>query len=68
MSSTELSGLIWRKSSYSASGNCVEVATLPNNNLAIRDSKDKVGSILRFSPNEWRAFVAGVKDGEFDNF
>jgi predicted secreted Zn-dependent protease len=59
--------LAWRKSTYTmGNGNCVEVAALPDYNLAIRDSKDKTGPILRCSPTVWRAFIAGIKDGEFD--
>jgi hypothetical protein len=34
--------------------------------IAIRDSKDVNGPVLTFSPQEWAAFVAGVRDGEFD--
>jgi predicted secreted Zn-dependent protease len=60
--------LSWQKSTHSTgNGNCVEVAALPDDNLAVRDSKDKTGPMLQFSASEWRAFVAGVKDGEFDN-
>jgi len=58
--------LSWRKSSYSESGSCVEVAWLPNRDLAVRDSKDREGPALVFTPAEWRAFLAGVRDGEFD--
>ena len=56
----------WRKSSYSgANGSgCVEVAQVPAV-VAVRDSKDPDGPRLAFSPQEWRAFVAGVKAGEF---
>ncbi|MEV6149784.1 DUF397 domain-containing protein [Nonomuraea sp. NPDC052129] len=32
----------------------------------MRDSKDPDGPVLSFTPDEWRAFTAGVKDGEFD--
>ena len=58
----------WRKSSYSGQegGNCVEVATVPDAGMAVRDSKDPHGSVLRFTKSEWRAFIAGVKSGEFD--
>jgi predicted secreted Zn-dependent protease len=57
--------LTWRKSNYTgANGNCVEVAQLPAV-VAVRDSKDPGGPKLTFSPEEWRAFVAGVKAGEF---
>ncbi|MFI6797923.1 DUF397 domain-containing protein [Streptosporangium canum] len=32
----------------------------------MRDSKHPDGSGLRYVPKEWRAFVGGVKNGEFD--
>ena len=55
--------LAWRKSSYSgASGdNCVEVAALPEDGFAVRDSKDANGPVLGFTSGEWRAFVRDVK-------
>jgi hypothetical protein len=57
--------LRWRKSSHSGSGNnCVEVAA-GNRHIAVRDSKDPHGRKLVISLPEWRAFVAGVKAGEF---
>ncbi len=34
--------------------------------IAVRDSKDPGGPVLDFTPAEWRAFIAGVRDGEFD--
>jgi uncharacterized protein DUF397 len=48
----------WRKSSYSGSegDNCVEVATCPDT-VHVRDSKDREGPQLAFSPAEWTAFV-----------
>lgn len=50
--------LSWRKSSYSGSqdGDCVEVATCPGN-VHVRDSKDKEGPQLAFSPAEWSHFL-----------
>jgi hypothetical protein len=63
------SELSWVKSSYSfANGNCVEVASLPNGGIGIRDSKDREGTILRFTPDEWQAFLRGARNGEFDTF
>ena len=55
----------WRKSSHSGANGCVEVAR-GGDRIAVRDSKDPSGPILLFTPQEWRAFVAGVRDGEFD--
>ena len=59
----------WTKSSLSfANGNCVEVANLPGGHVGVRDSKDGAGLVLRFTPGEWRAFLGGVRNGEFDKF
>lgn len=56
----------WRKASYStANGNCVEVE-IGLDHVGVRDSKDRSGAFLVFTPQEWDAFVAGVKAGEFD--
>jgi hypothetical protein len=57
----------WRKSSYSSGngGNCVEVADL-SGAVAVRDSKNPAGGILRFSPGEWRGFLTAVKRNELD--
>jgi hypothetical protein len=56
----------WRKSTYSnGTSNCVEVAmTTPA--VAVRDTKDRSGPVLLFSPADWRKFTAAVRDGEFD--
>jgi hypothetical protein len=58
----------WRKSSYSGSngGACVEVARNLPGAVAVRDSKDPDGPRLAFAPEEWTAFTAGVKAGDFD--
>jgi hypothetical protein len=59
----------WIKSSLSfANGNCVEVASLSNGEIGVRDSKNSEGPVLRFTPDEWRAFLGGVRNGEFDSF
>jgi Domain of unknown function (DUF397) len=63
----QLSGLIWRKSSYSnSSSNCVEVA-LAGSDVAVRDSKDPDGPMLVYPQTGMAAFIAGVKAGEFDD-
>ena len=58
----------WRKSSYSGSngGNCVEVADNLPGVVAVRDSKDPDGPVLAFTPDDWQAFTAAIKAGEFD--
>ena len=65
--SVNLDGANWRKSTRSGpySDNCVEVAFI-GGAVALRDSKDKAGAVLLFTPEEWLAFVGGTKDGEFD--
>ena len=56
----------WFKSSRSsAAGHCVEVA-MTAGEVAVRDSKDTAGAILRFDAAQWTAFIAGVQAGEFD--
>lgn len=69
----DFSGVVWRKSNLSTqNGSCVEVATVhaskerPDRVVAVRDSKNGGGPVLVFTPDEWRAFTAGVRDGEFD--
>ncbi|MFC7645373.1 DUF397 domain-containing protein [Streptosporangium lutulentum] len=60
--------LTWRTSSRSGptGDNCVEVAHLADGGWAVRDSKNRQGSILEFTESGWGAFVEGVKRGEFD--
>lgn len=59
----------WIKSSLSFSNsNCVEVASMPGGEIGVRDSKDSEGPVLRFTPDEWHAFLGGARNGEFDNF
>jgi hypothetical protein len=59
---------LWRKSRYSyANGACVEVARSGKRRVLVRDSKKPGDGHLAFTKAEWRAFVAGVKDGDFDD-
>jgi hypothetical protein len=59
----------WVKSSLSFSnGNCVEVADLSDGGIGVRNSRDPEGSVLRFTSDEWEAFLGGVRIGEFDSF
>jgi Domain of unknown function (DUF397) len=67
MNGEDLSDARWRKSSFSgpATSNCVEVADLDRGQVAVRDSKDRSGPALVFTPAEWDAFLKGVRAGEF---
>ena len=61
-------GAQWRKSSFSnASGNCVEVAQLADGGVAVRNSRDTAGPALVYTSGEIAAFLAGVRNGEFDD-
>jgi hypothetical protein len=51
--------LRWRKSSASATDNCVEIAT-GGEAVHVRDSKDPDGPVLTFTIAGWRRFVADV--------
>ena len=58
---------VWAKSSLSFSnGNCVEVAELPGGSVGVRNSRDPEGPVLRFTQDEWNAFLMGARLGEFD--
>ena len=57
---TALSRAAWRTSSYSnIGGNCVEVAV--GAMVGVRDTKDRAGTVLTFSPAAWRRFAAWAK-------
>jgi hypothetical protein len=48
-----------------ASAGCVEVDT-SQRMIKVRDSKPGISCVLEFTVPEWEAFIAGVKEGEFD--
>jgi hypothetical protein len=63
------SGSVWVKSSLSfANGNCVEVASLADGSIGVRNSRHSDGPVLAFTSDEWQAFLGGVRNGEFDRF
>jgi Domain of unknown function (DUF397) len=51
----------WRKSSYSGDngGECVEVATAGT--VLVRDTADRNGPVLTFTPDAWRAFTTAIR-------
>jgi len=56
----------WIKSSLSfANSNCLEVAR-DGEVILVRHSKHPHPALV-YTPDEWAAFLAGVKNGEFDD-
>jgi hypothetical protein len=68
----DLTGAVWRKSSYDGEGGSIEIAFVSGSAdgsddvIAMRDGGNPDGPALIFTPDEWRAFTAGVNNGEFD--
>lgn len=56
----------FRVSSFCSFGSCVEVGRTDEGAVLVRDTKDRAQQALAFTDEEWTAFVAGVKAGEFD--
>lgn len=68
ISAADLAGVTWRKSRHSGQlGNCVETAALDGGGVAVRNSRHPSGPALIFTRDEVAAFLAGAKDGEFDD-
>ncbi|GGV30646.1 DUF397 domain-containing protein [Actinomadura sp. WMMB 499] len=59
----DLTGAAWRKSSHSGSGDqCVEVAPLPRDLRAVRDSKDPGGPALVLTPAAFEALLTTARE------
>lgn len=57
----------WFVSSHSPANNtCVEVRTHVDGSVDVRNSNYPTAGLTSYTKEEWAAFVAGVKDGEFD--
>jgi hypothetical protein len=56
------------KSSWSKNNpkTCVEVA-IKSEGVAVRNSTDPKKTTIFFTKDEWKAFVTGVKEGEFES-
>ena len=65
---TRLSEARWLKSNRSNSqGNCVELAELPGDRVAMRNSRFPEGPALIYTRHEIEALIQGAKDGDFDH-
>ncbi|MBW1603124.1 DUF397 domain-containing protein [Streptomyces sp. JJ66] len=66
--SIDPASLSWQKSSLTANnGQCFELAALPGEGVAVRDSKNPQGPHLCFTAEEWVAFKGGMEKGDFDS-
>lgn len=62
----DISGVEWRSApGTEAHEERVEIAYLPEGAVAMRSSLEPE-TVLRYTEAEWRAFVLGARDGEFD--
>jgi hypothetical protein len=65
LTESEPADLVWRKSTASGGGNCVEVA-FTEDAVHVRTSRQPSGPSLSFTISEWSAFLTGARNGEFD--
>ena len=64
----DMSETTWSKSTFCSSADCVEVGR-SGDTVVVRNSRGAdLGAVLEFSRDEWRAFIAGVKEAEFDKY
>jgi len=61
----DISDVEWHGAPGDPNEERVEIAYLPGGAVAMRNSTDP-DTVLRYTEAEWRAFVLGVRDGEFD--
>ena len=57
----------FRRSTFCSKDACVEIAITADNEVLVRDSKDRraAAPVLSFDAEEWRAFALGMAAGEF---
>lgn len=61
----DISDAVWESAPGGPEEEKVEIAHLAGGAVAMRNSKDP-NTVLRYTEAEWRAFVLGARDGEFD--
>ena len=57
----------WSTSSRTGQGqNCVEVTTAVPGCVGVRDTKNRAAGLLALNRQQWHAFLAAIKQGQFD--
>lgn len=66
MPAAELGELDWRLAGGPGTGSGVELARLPDGQIAVRNSADPDGPALIYTRAEIEALIGGAQDGDFD--
>ena len=56
----------WRKASFCAANQCVEVAVW-RGMLIVRGAEKSSGPMLSYTTRQWQAFIHEIKAGRFDS-
>lgn len=59
--------VVFVRSHRCSNGDCVEIASLPGEKVAMRSSLIPNAPVCVVTREEWRSFVEAVKAGEFDH-
>ena len=62
----DLSDVTWLAAPGTSREDRIEIAYLNGGAVALRNPGDPNGTVLRYTAEEWTAFMNGVHDGEFD--
>lgn len=69
MTPVDLSRAVWHKSRRSGlnggTQDCVEVATLNDGRIVVRDSKQPDGAVVFLTAAQMATWISGVKAGDF---
>jgi hypothetical protein len=66
MPASELPDLQWRLAGGADAGSGVEMARLPDGQIAVRNRADPQGPALIYTRAEIEALIGGAQDGDFD--
>jgi hypothetical protein len=67
MPAGDLAGVHWRLAGRGTDGAAVELAKLPDGQIAVRNADDPSGPALIYTRAEIEALIGGAQDGDFDS-